>query len=133
MPTLNLVVERPMKSTEGLTELIQKVRTIVTWFKHCVSAYDDLRRKAGLKLKQDVSTHWNSKFYMIERFILLWGDVNEIINNYVSAPPMVTAKEVEELKTIAEILGPLEAATTELCGEKYVTASIVIPLINGIQ
>ena len=70
---------------------------------------------------------------MIERFNLLRGDVNEIINNCVSAPPMVTAKEVEELKAIAEILRPLEAATTELCGEKYVTASIVIPLINGIQ
>ena len=55
---------------------------------------------------------------MTEHFILLRGNVNEIINNYVSAPPMVTAKEVKELNAIAEILGPLEAATFELCGEK---------------
>ncbi|XP_033228380.1 zinc finger BED domain-containing protein 4-like [Belonocnema kinseyi] len=109
--TLNLIAERSIKSVEGIVELLQNVRTIVTWF----------------------PTRWNSTFYMIERFILLRGDVNEIVNNYVSAPAMITSKEIEELRSIAEILRPLEAATAELCGEKYVTASTVIPLINGIQ
>ena len=42
---------------------------------------------------------------------------------------MLSAKE----KEIVEVLRPLEVATRELCAQKYVTASKVIPLIHGIE
>lgn len=82
-----------------------------------------MRRKTGLKLKQDVATRWNSTLYVIERLILLRRDVKKMVNNYVFAPAMTTAQKIEERQAIAEILRPLEAGTMEMCKEKYVTTS----------
>ncbi|XP_051176413.1 uncharacterized protein LOC127291369 [Leptopilina boulardi] len=70
---------------------------------------------------------------MIERFVELRKTVNGILDDFPSAPPAVTAAELEILKELITVLRPLEGATKDLCGQKYVTASMVIPLINGLQ
>lgn len=41
---------------------------------------------------------------------------------------MLTAREIIDLNYICEILRPIEMATREIYGEKYVTSSKVIPL-----
>ncbi|CAI6355572.1 unnamed protein product [Macrosiphum euphorbiae] len=43
---------------------------------------------------------------------------------------MLTAEEIDLAKEIILVLRPMEVATKELCGQKYVTCSKVIPLIN---
>uniref|UniRef100_A0A2H1X2G2 SFRICE_015994 n=1 Tax=Spodoptera frugiperda TaxID=7108 RepID=A0A2H1X2G2_SPOFR len=125
---LNLVAQKSIEKTDGLLELINSVKKIVTWFKQSVIASDELRKESDLKLIQDVSTRWNSTFYMIERFLKLRPAINTIINCHASAPPMLTAREIIDLNDICEILRPIEVATREICGEKYVTCSKVIPL-----
>ncbi|XP_025996385.1 zinc finger BED domain-containing protein 4 [Solenopsis invicta] len=46
---------------------------------------------------------------------------------------MLTASELQLANEIMEVLQPLEKVTKELCGERYVTASKIIPLINCLK
>lgn len=70
---------------------------------------------------------------MLERFICLKQIVNDIVHRYVSAPEMVSAKEIQDISDIIDILRPVEAATKELCAQKYVTTSMVIPMVYILQ
>jgi hypothetical protein len=131
--TLNLVVERSVENVPHLTELINKVKKIVTWFKKSIVASDELRKMTSLKMIQEVPTRWNSKYYMLERFLKLRAPINEIVNKHVSAPPITTALEIQQIQEVIDLLLPLEAASKELCGEKYITASKIIPLIHCLS
>lgn len=130
--TINLIAERSLSNVAELTKLISNVKSIVTWFKHSVVGSDDLRKLTGGdgKLIQEVSTRWNSTFYMLQRFISLRPFVNEILNKNIKAPEMISAQSVLDITEVIEVLKPLEAATRELCGEFYVTSSVIIPMTH---
>lgn len=70
---------------------------------------------------------------MLERFIALHPFINDIVNCNISAPTMVCAKDNEEMTKIISVLRPLEAATKELCGEQYVSISMVITIVYILQ
>ncbi|KAJ8958369.1 hypothetical protein NQ314_006430 [Rhamnusium bicolor] len=132
--TLNLVAEKSITAISEFEELIMKVKRIVTWFKQSVIANDELRKMTDTttKLIQECPTRWNSKFYMIERFIQLHTKVNTILIHQPTAPAMVSAMEMSQLKESLEILRPLEAATREICCEKYLTTNLVIPIVHNL-
>lgn len=111
--TLNLVCENALKNTQGLDAIIDKIRSIVVWFKRSVKASDQLRKaqtEAGksegkiLKMILDVKTRWNSTYYMIERFILMSSIVSNILFSNIDAPTMITATEIEHLREICKLL-----------------------------
>lgn len=118
-----------------LGEIITKVKRIVTFFKESVVASDDLRKSTTkeTKLIQEVKTRWNSKYYMLQRFLSLRREINSVLDNHRSAPNTVTAAEAEFLEECLVLLSPLEVATKELCAKNYVTISKVIPMINCIN
>lgn len=97
--TLNLVAEKSIDSVSDLHLILDKVKRIVSWFKHSIVANDELRKATNTetKLIQECPTRWNSKFYMVERFIELHKVINDIVIHHTTAPPMVSALELAQL------------------------------------
>ncbi|CAB3224851.1 unnamed protein product [Arctia plantaginis] len=130
--TLNLVALNAIQHCPELQNLITKLKTIVTWFKQSNTASNELRKatEKETKLIQEVSTRWNSTYYMIERFLELRIVINDIIFRHRTAPPMLNASELSVLSSVLLVLRPLEAATKEISGDRNCTSSKVIPLVH---
>ena len=126
------MAQNSIQQCTELRNLITKVKDIVTWFKQSNIASNELRKATDkeTKLIQEVTTRWNSTFYMIERFLELRSVINNIIISHRNAPPMLTASELSILTSVLQVLRPIEAATKEVSGDKYCTSSKVIPLIH---
>lgn len=137
--SINLLAESSIKNANGLPDLIKRVREIVKFVKRSVVASDQLREEQRirgildgeiLKLILDVPTRWNSTYYMIDRFLILSNVVNNILLTKPQAPTIISAVEIENLKEVRSVLAFLEQLTREISGDKYVSASLAIPLLN---
>lgn len=131
--TLNLVAMQVIDGNEEIKTLCEKVKTLIAFFKHSVAATDELRKFENLKLIQSVATRWNSTYYMLEHFITLSERIGSILLKYPKAPSMLSASDLQLAKEIVLVLRPLEVTTKEICGETYITASKIIPLINCLN
>jgi hypothetical protein len=135
--TLNLIVKDALKNKE-MSAIIEKVKQIVAHFrKSCVSNEKLMvyQRNAGnepLKLLQDVATRWNSTFYMLQRFLQLQEAVRSTIAVIEKDLPVITSQEWKILAELCSILKPFENATVTISAESYCTASLVIPIRNGL-
>lgn len=134
---LNLLVQKSIESLPQLKSLLEQVKTIVSWFRSSVIGSDELRKRTvnstEKTLIQSVSTRWNSTYYMVERFLALREIVSSIINFNTTAPPMIRAKDVEFLQDFVLLFKPIEVATKEACGEKFVTSSMIIPIVRLLR
>ncbi|XP_024878253.1 zinc finger BED domain-containing protein 1-like [Temnothorax curvispinosus] len=131
--TLNLVLAKIIDGDEIVKNFCAKIKKIVTFFKKSVIAADKLRLHSDLKLIQSVETRWNSTYSMLERFIQLSEKINCILLQCPTAPPMLTASELQSTKEFVTLLEPFEHATKIICGEYYLTASKVIPIVNTLK
>lgn len=126
--------EDSIQTNVGLSNILSKVKAIVTFFKKSARASDILREKTQLKLIQSVPTRWNSTFFMLQRFIKLSTFLNEalfalsVIDVTAPIPTMVNSSELAILKEVLELLEPWADVTTELGAEKNVTGSKIIPI-----
>lgn len=131
--TLNLVLAKIIDEDSVVKDFCAKIKNIVTYFKKSVIAADQLRFHSDLKLIQSIETRWNSTYNMLERFIELSEKISYIILQCPTAPPMLTALELQSTKEFVQLLKPFEDATKIICGEYYLTASKVIPIINILK
>ncbi|KAG8234167.1 hypothetical protein J437_LFUL013469 [Ladona fulva] len=139
---IHLVATAGLSKVPDVQAIIGKVKTIVTFFKHSVVASDKLRQlqidhgiapNDVLKLRKDVPTRWNSTYFMTDRFIALSNYVGSVLLQNPHSPPMLSGYELDVLREFRTVLSPLEQITRELIGQKYVTISLVIPLLNCLQ
>ncbi|XP_025155329.1 zinc finger BED domain-containing protein 4-like [Harpegnathos saltator] len=70
---------------------------------------------------------------MLERFIELSEKISCIILQYPTAPPMLSVSELQSAKEFVQLLEPFKDATKIICGEHYLTASKVIPIVNILR
>ncbi|XP_074603936.1 E3 SUMO-protein ligase ZBED1-like [Brevipalpus obovatus] len=132
--TLNLLVKDAINRTGNFREVLQKVRTIVQYFKQSGPAADELRKVQPmgriLKLKQDVETRWNSSYLMLNRYIEIQDSVNLALSHLIDAPSPITGAEREILEDSLKVLKPFYLITEEMSAEKVVTLSKAIPIRN---
>lgn len=108
--SINLIPAKMCKKLPDLKLLIDKIKSIVSYFKHSVVAADELRKiqstsGTSLKLIQEVSTRWSSTYYMLERFMQIIDHVSAVLINQrnspmISAFEVVTSRNTENVKTL---------------------------------
>lgn len=136
--TINLIVKDSLKN-ENIQDIIAKIREVVKHFRKSNIANDKLIKyqenlgKNPLKLILEVPTRWNSTFYMLQRFVNLEECIRSTVAVIDKELPVLTSSEWQEMKQLCQVLKPLESATRTLSGENYCTASLVIPMYNGMK
>uniref|UniRef100_A0A6P7H2S3 Zinc finger BED domain-containing protein 1-like n=1 Tax=Diabrotica virgifera virgifera TaxID=50390 RepID=A0A6P7H2S3_DIAVI len=137
--TLNLCVQDAIEANELLQLSLKKCKKIVSHFKQSNLAADKLKevqiqmKLPALKVKQDVSTRWNSSYFMIERLLAIREPLSVALTYLRNAPEPLDASEWIYLQECVEILEPLHTMTEEMSGQKYPTLSMVIPLLRSVQ
>jgi len=149
--TLQLVVNKGLKSSEELQRLILRAKRLITFLRkpkqceHLLAVQQELNYDKILKPIQEVSTRWNSVFYAFERLLELQhaiiflpsrlkADKNKENNKDGKKLDsiMLSSKEWETLSEIIEILDLFEEITSILSGQNYVTLSLVYPFIKKL-
>lgn len=132
--TLNLVCTEIIDGDPIIKTLCDKIKNLVTFFKQSVCVADELRKYENLKLIQCVSTRWNFTYYMLERFIILSESVSSVLLKFPKSPAMLTASELQLVKEVVLVMGPLESATRDISDDLYVTASkVIINCLNKLS
>lgn len=67
---------------------------------------------------------------VIEIFAVSTILINNSILGIADSPEMISHAELKVIEDACEILSPIESVTRELLGEKYVTCSKIIPIVN---
>ncbi|QQP35181.1 Uncharacterized protein FKW44_023335 [Caligus rogercresseyi] len=135
---LNLAVCDAIKKVSELKDLRSKLSNIVRMTKKSLPlklefqrAQECVGQRPPLKiLKQDVPTRWNSLYLMMERIldqkaavIMFLSNIKDKKNNIY-----ISSKEWSDLEDIVKSLAIAYFVTQELCEEKNVSSSKMIPM-----
>lgn len=137
--SLNLIVRKSCDQIPTITEIRNKARDIVTYFRSSVTAKEKLtqiQQQLGTpvhKLINEVPTRWNSTYQMLER---MTEQKEAVWVSLASLKPDITPLTPEECQIVEEmlrVLAPFDQATRELSEEKRVSGSKVIPLMRMLH
>lgn len=132
--TLNLLVQNSLKE---VNELQQKVKAVVEHFKRSTLSLDKLKtyqeqhQLPPHRLIQDISTRWNSTFYMFERFSSLKVPLRATMAEleYESG---LDLNDWQDIAQITDALGLFELVTKEISSEKEVVISKIPYMMEQI-
>nr|XP_054589704.1 E3 SUMO-protein ligase ZBED1-like [Nothobranchius furzeri] len=140
--TLQLVINSALKN-QAIDKAVRAARCLVEHFKRSELATTKLKEKQKQmatpehNLVQDVSTRWNSTFYMITRLLeqrwpvtatLSDSSVTHKDKKYLDLKP----DQWSLLEELSEALKPFECATVFMSGQTYTTISAIPPLVKGL-
>lgn len=136
--TLNLIVQYGL---DEIKDIRAKVKAVVEHFHRSSQANAKLlstqtRMDANcvvpLKLKNDVSTRWNSTYFMFERFLKLEEPLTVTVGLLHHPVQLLSQEEWKILKEITQVLKPFELVTTEMSSETCVTVSKIIIIVQRL-
>ncbi|XP_044586110.1 zinc finger BED domain-containing protein 4-like [Cotesia glomerata] len=126
--SLNLVMQELIDKSQEITEIVNKIKKIVTFFKSPTAAAElkkiQTDAEQTLRLIQDVPTRWNSTFYMLDRFLHIIDYLVPLLIKLDHAPPCLTGQEILSLVELVNILRPAEIVTKNL-GESLESHSLI--------
>ena len=136
--TLQLVIHDAVFSQRSVSETLSLCRRIVGHFKRFPLACAKLKKiqiQLGLpehRLKQDVTTRWNSTLYMlksIQEQKMALGAYSTDSNNDV---PQLTPNQLDLVSKLITLLTPIEEITQSISSDES-TASVIIPFVRALR
>ena len=122
-------IKSAFTAVPNLEKVLAVCRKLVAHFKHSSVKTDALLNKLKalskkpLKPVQDVSTRWNSVFYMLSRLLYLKVALVSLFEDDPDFAEvtslMLTSQQWDIIKDMADVLEVIEVATTQLEGEEY--------------
>ncbi|XP_065193216.1 E3 SUMO-protein ligase ZBED1-like [Sycon ciliatum] len=137
---LQTCVRHVLEDSAPAQKLLSAARKLVGHFRHSGQATEALLAKqvqmgstSPVKLTQDVPTRWNSAHDMLKRLVELRLPVMAVL----TAPGQnrnLLLKDTQwtPAEQLTAALEPLKATTTVFGGQKYVTSSLVLPVVASI-
>ncbi len=135
--TLQLGVEKAMKLPQ-VAKALARCRRLVSHFNHSAkSSYllknkqEDLHHKKH-SLVQDVVTRWNSAYYMVERVLEQQQPLCATLFELRKGDLMPSDAEFSVMECYKDVMKPLVDVTEAIGAEKWVTISIIRPLLHKL-
>lgn len=145
-PLYKLPSEKTRETVASLLKAtIRKFKLIVAFFKRSEAASTvlcDMQKSENNSpsqkiLIQEVRTRWNSLYEMVASYLKIHETVSRAIrkintdkSSKARPPKDLAIEEVESLMEVQTILKPFFLVTQELCSQKHVTVSKIIPLLK---
>ncbi|XP_053324528.1 E3 SUMO-protein ligase ZBED1-like [Spea bombifrons] len=139
--TLQLVINASLKHS-GIQRAVSAARGLVEHFKKSELASNKLKEKQRQmgtpehKLLQDVSTRWNSTYYMVDSLIeqrwLVTATLSDPSVNQKGKHLELKPEQWNLLEELSTALKPFECATVFMSCQEYVTVSSIPALVKGL-
>ena len=135
--TLQLAVEVVLKLPE-VSRAIARCRQLVGHFNRSAKSSYLLQQKQAdlhhkkLALIQDVTTRWNSAFYMAERILSQQQPLCATLLELHKGDMMPSDSEFTTLELFVKVMKPLVEITEAIGAEKWVTISVIRPVIHKL-
>jgi hypothetical protein len=133
--TLQLIIKDGIFQQTAVQQLLASARSIVGYYNRSNSAYhmfQQIQEQLGLPKHRDVSTRWNSSFYMLQRLLEQKRAITVTSTECVPAPVELRAQQWTLAEKVVKLLVVFEEATREASGD-YASCAIVIPIINTLK
>ncbi|CAG2240412.1 unnamed protein product [Mytilus edulis] len=127
----------------AIAKLTSRARKLVGHFKHSTTITAEMRKRQKLfglrqnELIQDVVTRWNSTQLMIERLCEQRRVITDVmldttVTKKCDTHMLLKDHEWDYLVEISAVLKQMSHVTTYMCLEKDVSASVMLPIVNGL-
>ena len=134
---LNLAVEKACSIAE-VCKVIARCRRLVTHFHHSSKDTYILKQKqTDLHIKeqnliQDVTTRWNSSYYMIARVVAQQQPLCATLLEVKRAYLFPSEEEFIAMDVYLDVMKPLVTVTEAISAQKWVTISTLRPLLHKL-
>lgn len=129
---LNLAVEKALKSlnVDSVHDMIRISKGVVGDFKH-----RGKNKELDHTLKQDVSTRWNSQFFLLQSLLGELDHVKSVLADSKQFEKLEQLNNVNEklLSDVFEFLHPFHKATVQLSNDNIPTSPDVWPMLFHLQ
>ncbi|KAG7463116.1 zinc finger BED domain-containing protein 1-like [Solea senegalensis] len=124
--------DKSFDDVEGLNELRQKCRRLVTLFRTSTTAKERLVQvqeqmgRQPYKMIIEVDTRWNSTFLMLQRLYELREPVGAALASLKTDITPLTAAEYDSVNNTLSVLAPFHQATVEVSAEKRTSCKTLV-------